>query len=838
MESSPSQRLQASRHVDATPTSRLLSRLVSAQRHSLPLPLPTTSQTPEAGPSSLHSPLRPSLRLSHPPPAPASGLLAGSQSAKRPRFNNGSPSNPLPAPVTPGRPLTDMPRLLLTSTRLDAASGPPRAIILGADPTVRTSTTPLRPLHQPSIQELQSLLPPEALAPSPDTRTRHRYLHLNTNGTHASAEHVQIPEAPVAPPQPQATLMPWRRKRLRIGLKSLDNDLRRISRASMLGAVVHSASDAVLSLEPGTDTSALELEGGGLPSGSLLEVLGPPGSGKSRLCAQMAIVERLRSLLQARRDMSGDSVSAGEAAEDAASRSAGADQTATLFAEEFWDAEMTSADQVLLIDCEGALQAESLADAVWRNVTKLWMEHQASQACRSGIADSWPQTSNPAGHNLPARTELPEVVRRLVAAVLGGIHVSRVTSTAQLLALLSTLRPTDTFIHGQLQIPAGVKSSMPPRTSLILIDSLSHHLRTAGSNAKDRKSLALINEAVVQALRRLHRPPERPATDTRSGREGDVEMDKVARATDRDNEAASPICAPTIVFTNQMGMRRAKSESSGPGSPLIGSGYRGNNGAGRSSARFGPTARDVGSMLVPQLQGQRPATQQRARDWPPAPSVALTGPEMWEDEAEGSSEPLDRGSPSSMAPASTQPSRTLASSRPRGQTHHGLDRGWAPSFLGPEVWRLLLFRHGTAGRRYGQWVSIPASVQGELSDLWTHTKASLAASTTAANTRVEPAASAATAQSASFLGAGAMEVEPAVSVGEEAAVAQAGSGASTESMSADQAPDVQAVGASDQDPPLAHEQELLDLLQQIKRDLFRWRPFEIQSDGLTDSQWS
>ncbi len=193
----------------------------------------------------------------------------------------------------------------------------------------------------------------------------------------------------------------------------------------------------------------------GLPSGSILEVLGPPGSGKTSMLVQFAVTERLRALGRARRDLAMHDDDAVQTAQletegPATSRDTGL-APSSYFSEDFWDAEVATSDQVLMLDCEGALTAEQIADAAWSAAITLWhsSRHQQEATENSGAVGSTSgKSTSPVQQQ---RAEMPEVVRRLVAAILAGIHVSRVTSLAGMIALLHSLRPTDEYQDAQVK---------------------------------------------------------------------------------------------------------------------------------------------------------------------------------------------------------------------------------------------------------------------------------------------------------------------------------------------------------------------------------------------------
>ena len=516
----------------------------------------------------------------------------------------------------------------------------------------------------------------------------------------------------------------------------------------------------------------------GLPSGSILEVLGPPGSGKSSLVVQIAVTERLRALGRARTSLMEHSEEAISSTEPRQALPEPGLEESSYFVDDYWDAEMATADQILMIDCEGALTPERISDAAWGAVISLWTSVQTQPPDSPNVAAASVGTLSLGSPLEQQRQEMPEVVRRLVAAVLAGVHVSRVTTLPGLIALLHSLRPTDEFCDDQQK--AALPSSMPSRTSLLVIDSLSYHLRSNGGSSHDRRVAAQVSERIRDKLLRLQKPFEQRQSP-------DLPSEEREAMRQRHTEAAAKLCTPTIVFTNQLGVRRARGEFEGVGrSNLLGR-LPMPPGPGQSSHKSNANA-ERSSMLAPLLNGQRPPQPARLREERPAPSVALGGPEMWDGEEQGatSSRPLQQPVGRSTAP----------------QKWH--DPGWAPSFLGPDVWRMLLFRHGTFGSRYAQIVSIPPVVQSELSSLWAQTRERIRARAAATaehtgHSKATPAAPAAPA-------AGELaEQEPLpLPASQRAAIPP---------------------------PDETADRQMLDLLSQLRASLFRWRPFYVTPRG-------
>ena len=631
-------------------------------------------------------------------------------------------------------------------------------------PRRQPPTNPSPRLNGPQRALLQAI-PPQPAAPTPAPRNA-----------------APLDLGPIAP---AIQTLPQRQNWLRTGFRSFDLDVDRIAEVVKLEhSRLHHENGQQSQDRPTpqstawTDTPHFGHPDRGLPSGSILEVLGPPGSGKSTLMLQFAVTERLRALRRARQSLdvpdNTDAFGAEPNHDDSSN-----DADSCFFIEEFWDAEVASADQVLIVDCEGAITPERVSDAVWSAVSAFWKALQ-DQLPTTDATDRQRRSAPSADSPLqPQRSAMPEEVRRLVVAVLAGIHVSRVTSLAGLTALLHSLRPTDELHEGQAR--KAIPTALPARTSLIAIDSLSYYLRPAAGTHEDRKVAARVSDRIRDMLIRAQKPFEyRPPSDA------SAEIHQATRQ--KCVEAAEKLCAPTIVFSNQLGIRRGRNESdvSGRSTP---SGRPFQRGNGRSEGS---------SMLAPLLNGPRPPQPARIRDERPAPSVALCGPEMWDEEDQPTSSPRQQW-------------QQLGAGRNMATQSMGHDRGWPPSFLGQDVWRILLFRHGTFGSRFAQMVSVPPAVQSELSALWVQTRERVNA-----RARARPA-------SASDLPEQRAQGRAETSTPQQPADAQL-----------DEANAVVAESTSSHGEAESEERDkqMLELLSQLRASLFRWRPFHVTSSGL------
>ncbi|SPO25070.1 uncharacterized protein UTRI_02832_B [Ustilago trichophora] len=823
------------------PSQRLLSQILPIQASTFQLADTYPTSAPTAAPSSSTTtarhaspaarslnvtPHKSNLRLSHPPPAPSlSHLQQITPQSKRLRLDyddsrsattttsppsqnssalneSSAPTGPLSSPSSSNvRPLSGISRPL----RVPPASSPSQH-----SPRFSSHNGPLIPMPQRSIEDFEKLFLQRqsgaAQLPRPNVPLRTLLQAVPPQPPlPMPARNSPVPRDFTPLPPANETLRARRGWSL-TGFRSFDLDLERIAEVVNLEntraaspeeprladdrPVADDATDQTSRTGPRIKPSHLGPSDRGLPSGSVLEVLGPPGSGKSSLILQLAITERLRALRRAREalmvhsDEADESIESGNGLDNVGSRPTTVFTDSCYFSEEFWDAEVATADQVLAVDCEGALTPEKIADAAWAAVITLWTSTKDREPGIGGIGQPNARTVGIASSESPVRHQwasMPEEVRRLVAAVLSGIHVSRVTSFAGLIALLHSLRPTDELQGGQSR--NALPSAMPPRVSLILVDSLSYHIRSAGGSSQDRKTVAQVTERVREMLLRLQKPFEYQPQSELSAEEQEA-------ARQRSRQTAAKLCIPTVVFTNQLGIRRIRNELDASGSrPAAGMS------SGRKSQRNSMRG-EASSMLAPLLNGQRPPQPARLRDERPAPSVALCGPQMWEGEDQATM----AASPRRLQDLSGR------SSPARNMAH---DRGWPPSFLGQDVWRILLFRHGTFGHRYAQMVSVPPAVQSELSSLWAqirervNVRARAAASNNDAEHRAQPA-------------------EAAQTPFQETPDAPQGALQQKERMTA----------TFNKHAEDEKDKQMLELLSQLRASLFRWRPFHITSHGL------
>ncbi|CEH19207.1 DNA REPAIR PROTEIN RAD51 HOMOLOG 3 [Ceraceosorus bombacis] len=201
--------------------------------------------------------------------------------------------------------------------------------------------------------------------------------------------------------------------------------------------------------------------------GSLLEVTGGPGTGKTALLAAMAVAARLDALRECLLQMSSDG-SCGSQRMD-------------------WDAVVEKAESVLVMDTEGSLPPSRILQAARSQIAALDAgDDPLLVCCNSTHAVNTLADLHRSG---PCATG-GQASRMLVKAVLVGVHHSRVPTLASLLAHIHLAFPTRHFEStdedGDMP-PDEHSSHLPARVRLILIDSISYHLRgPQGETAADR----------------------------------------------------------------------------------------------------------------------------------------------------------------------------------------------------------------------------------------------------------------------------------------------------------------------------------------------------------------
>ncbi|EPQ30782.1 uncharacterized protein PFL1_01683 [Pseudozyma flocculosa PF-1] len=604
----------------------------------------------------------------------------------------------------------------------------PSSAAAAARPTLSMSTpaTPLRPLNPLSIQDMQRILPPEQLhPPDPRTRTRPDAAHAPITDQPLRGLGTMRPP-PLAPPPIETEPMPWSYRYLRTGLPELDARFGRSYEAVQTAIDIRSETEIGTTegaeAGPSNLAAAVDRMCVGIPSGSAIEVIGPPGSGKTAFCVQMAVQERIDSLVSTRIEMWRHDQAGGPTETEITEE----ERNRALFAEEYWDAELTSSNQVVLIDTEGGMLPERILDAVWSKVLPLWTQHSGSE--REQDAHRVP-AHRQARHEKARRRSAPEVVRRLVMAVLAGLHVSRVTRTAELVATLSMLRPSEDQVVAQLKAEAararrpasgggggggsqrrrrhpqegspvqledagGFTPILPPRTSLIVIDSISHPLRSQPADAEER----MAREILLRQLRQLQSLVNEPMLGLKR------------TSSDTSTEEAERRYPLTLVCTNQMSVRLFSSTG--------------------STSNF--TSKGAISMLTPSLAGPQ-ESRRGQHDHQAQPSVALGGPPVAPPRSASSSSSSSSASMPASSPYSSFASTpsTMMAAMMMGESGGGVGGGGgggvygmgqhlaasaqfqrtvyqgATSALDVNVWRVMLKREGVWGDRVAQIIAIP-----------------------------------------------------------------------------------------------------------------------------------
>lgn len=214
----------------------------------------------------------------------------------------------------------------------------------------------------------------------------------------------------------------------------------------------------------------------GFPVGSGIEIVGPPGSGKTRWCMQMAIAERRSHIFHTIHEYMAE---VGPAVETERWE----DMLGTfcsLLQEEIepWCA------HVVLVDTEGSMQSSILAQMSQHAMTSEDLDELYSLATTSGLESAKSEFSAAAA--IPALQE----------SVLRGIHIVRPTSLGELVGYLGTAASS------VLKIPG-----LPPRTSLLIVDSLSFftypYSLPPQATRKQRQARTEIIEYMVRSLTTL-----------------------------------------------------------------------------------------------------------------------------------------------------------------------------------------------------------------------------------------------------------------------------------------------------------------------------------------------
>lgn len=249
------------------------------------------------------------------------------------------------------------------------------------------------------------------------------------------------------------------RLRMRSGVHALD---RYAGQARLGGAFA--THDARV---PYTDAPAL-----GFPIGSALEIVGPPGVGKTTWVLQIAMLERMAHLLHSL-DLALDDVGSPSGAPELDS-AAFLDENVTPWCAQVLLAGTSHAD----LDTEGSITTEWLVRLAQATVCEYMDAPGVLRFRRACLGEE-------------------EVHRAsLERCLLQGIHLVRIASLSDLLAFLGVAASS------VLKVPG-----LPPRTSLLILDSISFLLNThtlaPNASREQRKTRQDAIQHVVQALTAL-----------------------------------------------------------------------------------------------------------------------------------------------------------------------------------------------------------------------------------------------------------------------------------------------------------------------------------------------
>ena len=206
----------------------------------------------------------------------------------------------------------------------------------------------------------------------------------------------------------------------------------------------------------------------GFPIGSALEVVGPPGVGKTTWAMQMAISERLEHMMHTMQLCMDQYGTADDAPTPPSS-------PRTLMDAMDVDIEPWCA-QVVLVDTEGSIAPVRLLSMTRAAIT----QHHVSMAQRYA-------------HCAGVDADVHHAIER---AVLRGIHLVRCTTLGELLAFAGIAAST------VLKVPG-----LPPRTSLLIIDTLSFftyaHALPINATREQRKAREDAIQCIVRSLTTL-----------------------------------------------------------------------------------------------------------------------------------------------------------------------------------------------------------------------------------------------------------------------------------------------------------------------------------------------
>ena len=206
----------------------------------------------------------------------------------------------------------------------------------------------------------------------------------------------------------------------------------------------------------------------GFPIGSALEVVGPPGVGKTTWAMQMAISERLEHMMHTMQLCMDQYGTADDAPTPPSS-------PRTLMNAMDVDIEPWCA-QVVLVDTEGSIAPVRLLSMTRAAITQRHVSMAQRYAHCAGVD--------------------ADVHHAIERAVLRGIHLVRCTTLGELLAFAGIAAST------VLKVPG-----LPPRTSLLIIDTLSFftyaHALPINATREQRKAREDAIQCIVRSLTTL-----------------------------------------------------------------------------------------------------------------------------------------------------------------------------------------------------------------------------------------------------------------------------------------------------------------------------------------------
>ena len=212
----------------------------------------------------------------------------------------------------------------------------------------------------------------------------------------------------------------------------------------------------------------------GFPVGSALEIVAPPGGGKTTWAMQMAVSERLDHVLHAMHAY------VHEMGLSSSTPCSFADISETLCSALDDEVEPWCA-QVVVVDTEGSISPARFA--------QMAQDAAANESCLMAIQ----QFADSAGIQCKLIALKQTAISALTRAILRGIHVVRVQSLGELVAFLGIAS------QSVLKVPG-----LPPRTSVLIIDSISYftypHAQPLNATREQRRAR---NEALQQIVYRL-----------------------------------------------------------------------------------------------------------------------------------------------------------------------------------------------------------------------------------------------------------------------------------------------------------------------------------------------